>query len=460
MTVSAGGSLVQPPAAARPPAWLIGATGLLAAGTLAMAVAETSLWMHYLIDAGESVSLVGLAFMLVAGIHLYRRGQLLVSLPLAVPWLLFPVITQGDQIIDNLSINWMRLVTHLLLGALFGTPVAIAVLAARYLFAPRHDAAPGTTSAWLRIIPGLPQLAAGRVREGSAIVATLLLVLEILVAVRFLGLLMVATLIVMIWAVMIYGSTPGDAASTGGRRRSERFALGVLIAGVVASLGLFVGYKNRPGAYQGSPAYYMDPSQQNAGFRLDRIAVPSGPPVTPADPDGVQAMLTGYARALERLLAGYYILDRNYNYDFHNHLFLRSTPLLAEYRRAGLRETAEAERLRAGADAAADAVRPTLDPANPLSALVDDVRAFTDFTFGRRPTLERMSGEFETTPAGLQHATHLYEGEGKVLGVQLNDLLTKHQRVLAAPATAAITAEFAAVSRAVHDRYADRIVGF
>ena len=109
MTVSAGGSLVQPPAAARPPAWLIGATGLLAAGTLAMAVAETSLWMHYLIDAGESVSLVGLAFMLLAGIHLYRRSQLLVSLPLAVPWLLrrFPAREVGiiSTVVDMAAVT-------------------------------------------------------------------------------------------------------------------------------------------------------------------------------------------------------------------------------------------------------------------------------------------------------------------------------------------------------------------
>ena len=89
----------------RPPAWLIAATGLLALGCLVMALAETNLWLHYLIDAGESISLIGLAFIVVAGCYLYSRRRLLLSLPLAVPWLLFPVITQGDQIIDNLSIN-------------------------------------------------------------------------------------------------------------------------------------------------------------------------------------------------------------------------------------------------------------------------------------------------------------------------------------------------------------------
>ena len=99
---------------ARPPAWLFIATGLLALMCLVMAVAETNLWMHYLIDGGEFVSLMGLAFIAVAGVYLYRRNHLLVSLPLVFPWLLFPVITQGDQIIDNLSINPMRIICHVL----------------------------------------------------------------------------------------------------------------------------------------------------------------------------------------------------------------------------------------------------------------------------------------------------------------------------------------------------------
>ena len=50
----------------RAPGWLMLATGALALAVLAMALAETNLWMHYLIDAGESISLVGLAFILVA----------------------------------------------------------------------------------------------------------------------------------------------------------------------------------------------------------------------------------------------------------------------------------------------------------------------------------------------------------------------------------------------------------
>jgi hypothetical protein len=445
----------------RPPAWLIGATALLAFGTLTLALAETNLWMHYVIDAGESISLAGLAFIVVAGVYLFRRGRLLVSLPLAVPWLLFPVITQGDQIIDNLSINGMRVMTHVLLGALFGTPVAIVVLAARYAVGSRRRQGERAVSTWLTMVPGLGQLARGRVREGSAVVAVMLLALELWVAVRFLGELMVATLIFMIGSVLVYGfSGRSDEGSTGARRgRSERFALGVLLAGVMVSAGLFVGYKNRPGAYQGSPSYFMDPAQPDAGYQFARVRVPSEPPERPANAETLHSALTSYGRAFERLLAGYYILDRNYNYDFHNRLFVRHTPLLADYRAVGTRTVHEAERLRAEADStlAAASAPPATDA---LGAFLEEVRAYAAFTFDRAPVLERMSADFEQTEAGLQHATHLYEGEGKVLGVGLAELLDKHRAVLSMPELASMTGEFVASSRSVHQAYANRIVGF
>ena len=448
-----------PLASARPPAWLVVATGLLAFGTLAMAVAETNLWMHYLIDAGESISLVGLAFIFAAGLYLYSKRRLLVSLPLVLPWLLFPVITQGDQIIDNLSITWMRIITHVLLAALFGFPVAVIVMGLRYAIRPRPLA---HTPSWSALVPGLPQLLVGRTREGSALLATTLLVAEMWVAVQFLGLLMVITLIVMIWGVLVHGfaqAVPGDAAMPD-RWRSERFAVAVLMTAVVLSLALFLGFKNRPGAYQGSPSHFMDPAQRDTGFRLDRLAVPSPPAALPANGDDVRRVLTAYARAFERLLAGYYILDRNYNYDFHNRLFLRSTPLLANYRAAGLAEVHAAMEMRNQADAFARTVMPSLAAADPLAVLLQDVSDYAAFMFDRAPVLERMSGEFEQTQAGLQHATHLYEGEGKMLGVRLADILNKHQAVLDASSLAPITREFVSISRAVHDKYANRIVGF
>ena len=444
---------VHPVGAARPvraPWWLMVATGALARAVLAMALAETNLWMHYLIDAGESISLAGLAFILVAGIALFRANRLAASLPLTLPWLLFPVITQGDQLIDNLSINWMRFIVHVLLAAIFGIPVAVFVTAARYLAR--------TPRAWHIVVPGFPQLAAGRTREGGAIVATWLMAIEAWIATRFLGELMVITLVVMIWATLAWGF--GSRRQAAAAPRSERTALMLLVTGVVVSLALFVGYKNRPGAYQGSPSYFMDPAQKGAGFQLGAVAVPAGPARVPAQADAVRDALTGYGQAFERLLAGYYILDRNYNYDFHNRLFLRSTPLLADYRQAGLSKVAEAEGLRAQADALAAGARASLAADDPLAALLDDVRGYAAFTFGRAPVLERMSAGFVQTQAGYQHATHLYEGEGKVLGVQLKEILDKHQAVLTAPDVALLTQEFNRLSLAVYQKYADRIVGF
>ena len=61
----------------RAPAWLMVATGALALAVLAMALAETNLWMHYLIDAGESISLAGLAFILALWIYAERCGGVL-----------------------------------------------------------------------------------------------------------------------------------------------------------------------------------------------------------------------------------------------------------------------------------------------------------------------------------------------------------------------------------------------
>jgi hypothetical protein len=444
---------VQAGAAAkeRAPGWLMLATGALALAVLAMALAETNLWMHYLIDAGESISLVGLAFILVAGLFLFRARRLAVSMPLTLPWLLFPVITQGDQLIDNLSINWMRFIVHVLLAAIFGIPVAVLVTAARYSARTPHG--------WHVVLPGFPQFAAGRTREGNAIVATWLMAIEAWIATRFLGELMVITLVLMIFATLAWGFAPRRGDATSGRV-SERTALALLVGGVLLSLALFVGYKNRPGAYQGSPSYFMDPAQQSAGFQLNTVPVPSGPVRVPGQADAVREALTGYGRAFEQLLAGYYILDRNYNYDFHNRLFLRSTPLIADYRTVGLAKVHEAEALRLQADAEATRVRPTLPAGDPLGALLDDVRAYAAFTFERSPTLERMSAEFAKTQAGLQHSTHLYEGEGKVLGVVLNDILVKHKAVLASPELAPTTGEFNRLSKAVYQKYADRIVGF
>jgi hypothetical protein len=444
----------------RPPMWLIAATGVLAMIILALAVAETNLRAHYLIDGGEFISMFGLAFILGAGIFLYTRRRLFVSLWLVFPWLLYPIITQGDQLIDNLSINPMRVICHVLLAAIFATPVAVVVLAARYVLAPKPGR-PIVRRAWMACFPGLRPLAEGRLRDGTVALAVALMTLEMWLADQYLGTLMIVTLIIMVIGVLLYGSLASDRPdAAAARARNEQIALVVLLAGVALSAAGFFGYKNRTGAYQGSPAAFMDPRQPESGYPLDRVPVPSRAAAMPAAPDAVQAGLVAYARALEQIMAGYHIVDRNYTYDFHNYLFMRYTPLLANYRAVALQNVAEASRVRDAADAQAKSARATLAVDDPLAALLDDMRGYVAFIFDRAPTLERMSAEFERTPAGLQHAAHLYEGENKFLGTRLGEILDKHHAVIDAPVVAPVTREFAAISRSIHEAYAHHVVGF
>jgi len=275
------------------------------------------------------------------------------------------------------------------------------------------------------------------------------------VAWRYLGKLMMVTLIFMTACALVYARSTGDARRGVGRTRGEGFALAALVVGVVVSFGLYVGFKNRTGAYQGSPAYYMDPSQADAEYALDRIVVPNGELETPPSQVGdmVRSALVDYARSLQDLVDGYYIADRNYNYSFHNALFLRNTPVLPDFRRAALAKIAHASQLAASADTEEAET-------DPLRGFVNEVKAYVAFNFRRAAILERKTAEFERTKAGLQHATHIYEGEGKIVGIRLLDIIDKHRAVTAAPALAPITRDFMTISRAVHDKYSKRIVGF
>jgi len=413
---------------------------------------------HYLIDQGEYLSIFGLVFIAGAGVVLHRTRRLRVSLPFVLPWLLYPVITQGDQVIDNMSIQWMRLLTHILLAFIFGTPVAVVALGLRHL-AVRPGVQALFRSRALSWAPGLRLLADGRPREGVAMLAAALIGIEMLVAHVALGSLMLATLLVMLIAVLVYGSTP--AVTVDSRRLAhnrDRRALVFFVIGLVLSVGLYVGYKNRPGAYQGSPSYLLDPSQQAAGYNFTAIPAGAGDAAAPsaAEADVVRQALTTYATALDELLGGYYIVDRNYTWHFHNELFMRSWPILPNYRGVALARITAA---RATA-ARADALVVSLPAGSPLAALLEDVRAYVAFNFHRADVLERLTAEFERTRSGLQHAAHIYEGEGKLVGLGLDELMRKHNQVLSAPATATVTGPFQEISRRVHASYANRIVGF
>jgi hypothetical protein len=414
-----------------PPAWFVAVTAVFTLVVLVMAVAETSLWTHYLIDRGEFLCLGGLLFALGAGVHLHRTGRLGASLPLFVPWLLYPVVTQGDQIIDNLTIGGMRLFAHAVLLVLFLAPLGVAAAGSQSLRRP-------------------PWIAA-------------LLLLEIGIAHRYLGAilvgLLVATLIVYLGFVLARRSAPRSAASgvAGGRA-----ALSILVAGIALSLALYLGYKHRPGAYQGSPHHFHDPFRPDQDYSLDRVPLPVGE-ATPLPTETVaeaRAVLTSYGEALEKLLGAYYVLDRNYNYAFHNALFLRETPVVPGFRAKALDAIADARREAEEAGERRAGLGGAVACSHPLSAFLDEVARFSDFQFERARLLEEMSGTFEKTEAGLQHATHLYEGEGKVLGIRLAQVVRKHRLLLERSDFAGVTSPFVEAAARIEAKYAERIVGF
>ena len=248
--------------------WLIAATGMLALTILVLAVAETNLRAHYLIDQGEYISMFGLAFILVAGLlPVQPRAGCSRRCWLIFPWLLYPVVTQGDQIIDNLSINPMRAICHVLLAAIFATPVAVIVMLARYLLAPkpgrptdpaRLDRAVSRIAAARRRARARRQRAAGGRAAGDGDVAGRPVSRHAddrhadhhddrHAAVRFA-------------AGPSRGA--GSAARPDGADRADRCCS----SGVALSAAGFFGYKNRTGAYQGSPAAFMDPAQQETGL--------------------------------------------------------------------------------------------------------------------------------------------------------------------------------------------------
>lgn len=144
----------------------------------------------------------------------------------------------------------------------------------------------------------------------------------------------------------------------------------------------------------------------------------------------------------------------------HNELFMQHTPLLVNYRATALATIREAETMQADVEVLATTARHTLGAGNPLAALLDDVRAFAAFNFERAARLEAMSAEFERPAAGLQHAAHLYEGEGKLVAMLLERILAKHRVALESGAAKPVIDQFANDARSIVDAYAARIVGF
>ena len=463
MAVEVPGNFHESPGVA-PPRWLILATVALTVLMLYMAVAETTVWTHYFIDQGEYIALIGLVFVLVAGACLYLRQRLKSSLALFLPWFVYPVITQGDQLIDNMAINQMRVVVHLILAVIFAAPVAVLVLSFRHILTPGPNE-PIRRRFWTAAFPGLRSIEQGRDREGVLLMTMTFLLIELWVAHMFLGSLMVGTLAVMGVGVLFYGSFTLGFPRGGGRRlvgvAGEKAALVVLVAGVALSFSSYLFYKNRPST-QVVGSLARGHSAEGNGYALDHNLAAVARPALPSTEAArhVREVLDDYSRALNDLFDAYYILDRNYNYRFHNELFLRNTPIMFEFRSRALAQIAEMKELAWATTAKLEGIDPLLPADRGLAAFLHEIHRFVEHNFERAEELEVMSAEFEKTKAGLQHATHLYEGEAKVLGIGLMEVLGKHRGVMESEGLAQLSTAFVEASNEIVDAYANRIVGF
>ena len=416
------------------PRWLVVSTVAFTLLILAMAVAETNLWMHFLVDRGEYISVAGVVFITLVGFHLHRRKALKGSLPLFIPWLLYPVLTQGDELIDNLSINQMRLVCDIILAVIFAAPIVVGIVA--------MDAYVVRLS-----------------RSALTVIVMGALAVEIGVAYAFLGWYLIWTLVAMGGLFLLAAAGGVD---TNRLQMADSMALKVMVAGSILSLGLFFGFKNRPGAYQGSPAAFMDPSQKDAIYDLSRISLPAASTETLAPDIRAEAhdVLAGYGDVLGGLVHAYWLMDRNYNYSFHNELFRRSTPVVPDFRTKALQEILKMRALAAVTDRRAGTLRNRLPANAPTALLVEETREFVAYNLRRATITEQMSSEFIKTKAGLQHATHLYEGEAKMLDVLFERIVEKHRGVLNNSTFIPVAAALMASAQQIHETYGNRIIGF
>ena len=421
-----------------PPLGLLIPTAILAIALLAMAFAETSLIGHFLVDRGERLSLLGLCFACGYALVLYRRKRLKQSLPLMAPWLLYPLITQADQLIDNLAIGQMRLISHLFLALLFALPI---VCLAQFL----------SRSRTFRVG-----------REAMATVLGCCLLVEAWLAHRFIGEIMIALVVVGGIATLLTLELAGRRSIRPSSALTERTAFGATLAAASIAAGAFFLFSALPGSYQGSPHYYHDPTHPRGLYDLSLVS--PGLPLNPREYgdllEPASRWLAEAGRAFESLLGAYYSLDRSYNTSFHNALFLRKDPFNPDFR---VRALAVIEDIRGRGLSLLESERTLLmdlPKGSALATLIEDTAGFLDYSLERAAILETETARFERTEAGLQHATHMYEGEGKVLGEVLADLVSKHHEGLQPLGEDKHLDSFLSSVDAVRSAYADRIVGF
>ena len=262
-----------------------------------------------------------------------------------------------------------------------------------------------------------PQIADGRRREGSAILAATLLVLEMWVAEQYLGTLMIVTLIVMIVLVLdgtarcrhlLRRTTWKNVATRNASPWAYRWWACSCPAPPISCTA------TRRGPTRAAPASSWirrrgqelpDKSHPGPGW----LRATSGGPADSCAPPWrrTRARSIGFLPAI-------HLLNRNYTYDFHNELFLRTHRWCPTIVRLGSSWSRRPRRFASRADEHTRARARRWPPATRWRGCSMIFRAYLAFNFDRAPVLEQMSAGFERTEAGLQHAAHLYEGESKV----------------------------------------------
>ena len=179
----------------------------------------------------------------------------------------------------------------------------------------------------------------------------------------------------------------------------------------------------------------MDPSQQGSGLQLSTVAVPDRCRRRRRRTDSARiARSPGTPAAFEQLLAGYYMLDRNYTYDFHNELFCPvDAAACRTIGRPAWRRSQRRGAARTGGRPRAAAARRSSQPTIRSPRCSTTCARTWRSTFERAATLERMSAEFETDrgrPAA-RHAPLRRRGQGARRPAR-RSCSTKHGAVLRA----------------------------
>jgi hypothetical protein len=226
-------------------------------------------------------------------------------------------------------------------AAIFATPVAVIVLAARYVLAPKARTSLRT---WDSVFSGTSParrrtFARGYRRSGGGVLAA-----EMWLADQYLGTLMIVTVIpdTVRAAVRIAGVGQPDVHAR--VHATRRWRSPCSWSASVFSAAASFGYKNRSRARIRESDGLHGSSQPESGYSLDRVPVPGSTPRASRS-GGTRSAWSLCARA-RAVMGGYHIVDRNLLTTSTTTVHA-DTPLLPNYRASRYQKVEEARALRA-----------------------------------------------------------------------------------------------------------------